>query len=204
MCYNETHTQSKQHQREVQPISVSAPWPHLLLTTPPGASDCFLFGSQSTGTSRDEGRPNIDTNLTKQNYIWKGIYVSFWTKTFSIYKFLFFEADAFGVPCKAQCKCQPRGRALCSPSRQKRLLLHPDPHHRVLIPLVATHFLHSSSIESWSFTWVAPTLEPWAPWWPVPCVCVLVLIFHSAPGATLSSPTDASHGHSFSAFSSCI
>lgn len=43
VCYNERRTQSKQHQKDVQPIPVSSPWPHLFLTIPRGASDCFLF-----------------------------------------------------------------------------------------------------------------------------------------------------------------
>lgn len=59
-----------------------------------------FFGSQSTGTSRDEVRPNIDANLIKQKYIWKGICVSFWTKTIFTYKSLFFKEYAFRYPAK--------------------------------------------------------------------------------------------------------
>lgn len=44
-----------------------------------------FFGRQSTGMRQNVVRPNTDTNLTKQKYIWKGIYKSFYKQKTSLF-----------------------------------------------------------------------------------------------------------------------
>lgn len=44
-----------------------------------------FLGRQSTGMRQNVVRPNTDTNLTKQKYIWKGIYKSFYKQKTSLF-----------------------------------------------------------------------------------------------------------------------